>query len=198
MVIDIIFLIIAGYGFYVGFSRGIIKTVFTVLSYIFGLIAAFKFAPAATEFLESTFRNGNPLMFLAGFLLSFVLTMMLIRMVAKALEGVLKTANINVINQFFGGVLLAGVMTIIYSTLLWFGISAHIIDEAEAKKTSVTYIYLMELPEQTQSLLKNVKPIFLDFWDHSVEMLDNLEKMSEKTQSDPTIKDLPDNESSSD
>lgn len=198
MVIDIIFVIAAVWGFYLGFSRGIIKTVFTILSFLFGLIAAFKFAPAATEFLKTTFNSGNPLMFLAGFLLSFVLTMLLIRMAAKALEGVLKTANINIINQFLGGVLLAGVMVLVYSAILWFGVSAHIVDERQAKQESMTYEYLINLPAQAGGVAQTVKPVFLEFWDRSVEMMDNLENMSEKSVSDPQFRDLPDDESSSD
>ncbi|MCB0617377.1 MAG: CvpA family protein, partial [Saprospiraceae bacterium] len=121
MVIDIIFVIMAGYGFYLGFAKGIIRTIFTILSFLFGLLAAFKFAPAATKFLETAFDSNNPMMFLAGFLLSFVLTMILIRLVARAIEGFLRTANINIVNQFAGGLLLAGMMTLLYSMVLWFG-----------------------------------------------------------------------------
>ena len=159
MVIDIIFVIMAGYGFYLGFAKGIIRTIFTILSFLFGLLAAFKFAPAATKFLETAFDSNNPMMFLAGFLLSFVLTMILIRLVARAIEGFLRTANINIVNQFAGGLLLAGMMTLLYSMVLWFGTQSKLIDE-QTKSQSFTYTYLQHYPDRVWAAIKFIQPIF--------------------------------------
>ncbi len=185
MVIDIILVIFAGYGFYLGFSRGIIKTVFTVLSYAFGLMAAFKFAPAMTNFLETTFKNDNPLMFIAGFLLSFVLTMIFIRMIAKGIEGLLETANVNFINQAAGGVLLGAVMILVYSMVLWFGDRSHIIDE-DTKESSMTYAYLQTFPEQVWAVGKMLQPTFEEFWDASVDFMDKLERSVERDETTDT------------
>ena len=57
MIIDVIFLMAAGYGFYIGFSRGIIQTVFTAFAYLFGILAAFKFAPVLSTALESILKD---------------------------------------------------------------------------------------------------------------------------------------------
>lgn len=177
MVIDIIFIIALLWGFYLGFSKGIIKTLFTVLSIILGLLAAFKFAPATTNFLETALKNTNPLMFLAGFICTFVLTMFLIRMFARGLEGIFKAANINFINQTVGGVVLAGVMVLMYSMLIWFGDQAHILNP-EVKAESFSYVHLKEYPEQVRGLAKIVRPTVSEFWTQSVEMFDKLEQMS--------------------
>lgn len=194
MVIDIIFAIVAGYGFYIGFSRGIIKTVFTVISVIFGLIAAFRFGPFTTELLESTFNSDNPLMFLAGFLLAFVLTMIVIRMLARGIEGILENANINIINQAAGGILTAGAMVLLYSVMLWFGDKSHMINE-EAKDESMTYTYIQHFPEQVWKVGKQLRPTFENFWDHSIDFMDELEDMSlERSESDTKIFDIEDDE----
>lgn len=65
--IDLFFAIFAGYGFFLGFTKGIIRTVFTILSYIFGLLAAFKLSPATTRFLETALGSDNPMLFVAVF-----------------------------------------------------------------------------------------------------------------------------------
>ncbi len=182
MVIDIIFVIALLWGFYLGFSKGIIKTLFTVLSIVLGMLAAFKFAPATTNFLETALKNTNPLMFLAGFICTFVLTMFLIRMFARGLEGIFRAANINFINQTVGGVALAGVMVLLYSMLIWFGDQAHILNP-EVKAESISYIHLKEYPEQVRGLAKVVKPTFQEFWTQSVEMFDKLEQMSHEDSS---------------
>jgi len=191
MAIDIIFIITMLYGFYLGFSKGIIKTVFTVLSIIFGLMAAFKFSPAMTDFLESAFSNNNPLMLIAGFLLTFVITMIIIRMIASGLEGVLKTANINIINQLAGGILLSGILILLYSVILWFGDQATLINN-EAKGKSITYVYLEKFPGQAKNIAYKVQPIFQDFWNQSLDMMDRLEEMKVQEESEPNIYDIPD------
>lgn len=197
MVIDIIFVITLLYGFYLGFAKGIISAVFTLLSLLFGLMAAFKFAPATTDFLEKAFNNNNPLMFLAGFLLSFVIVMVVIRMIARGLEGILKTANINVINKLAGGVLLGGVLVLLLSVLIWFGDQAHLIDQ-QTKRQSMTYPYLETFPGEAKSIAYRFKPMFEEFWNSSLDMMDKLEDMSlEQTESKPNIYDIPDDEEKS-
>ena len=179
MVIDIIFAIIAAYGFYLGFSKGIIRTIFTILSVAFGLMAAFKFGPATTNLLETTFNNNHPLMFIAGFLLSFVGTMFLIRLFAKGLEGILEKANINIVNQIAGGLLLSSIAILLYSFVFMFAKSSHLIDQ-EVKDQSLTYDYLEHFPEQVWAVGRQLRPTFEEFWDESVDFMDRLQDMSEK------------------
>lgn len=190
MVIDIIFLIVAGYGFLIGFTRGIIKTIFTILSFLFGIIAAFKFAPAATNFLETAFTSTNPMMFLAGFLLAFFFTMLLIRLISRGFEGLLRTANINVINQFLGGMLMATIMVFLYSLLLWFSDKARLIDES-SKENSFTYAYIDGFPQTVWGVIDYVSPSVKRFWDESIDFMDRLEEMSvDRTEGDPNIFDI--------
>ena len=194
-VIEIVLFIFVGYGFFLGFSKGIIKTVFTVLSYILGLMAALKFAPAMTNFLESAFNTKNPLMFIAGFLLSFVLTIILIRMLARGLEGVLQTANVNIINQLLGGALLAGFMILVYSMLLSFGDKAQMIDE-DTKYKSITYEYLEKYPDIIWSLGKSLQPVFDDFWKASAEFMDKINGAVERSESEELF-DIPEDDEDS-
>lgn len=190
-IIEILFGIVVFSGFYLGFSRGIIKTVFTVLSLVFGLMAAFKFAPATTKFLETTFRDDNPLFFLAGFLLSFIIMMLLIRTLARGLEGVLKTANINIVNQLAGGVLLGGIFVLIFSTLLTFSYQTHLLSP-ETKEKSMTYPYLEQYPTYVYAAAEKMKPMFQEFWDQSIRMMDRMEEMSIEQTEETTVEDRSD------
>jgi membrane protein required for colicin V production len=192
MIIDVLFLIIGGWGFYQGYSRGIIKTIFTAFSVVFGLMAAFKLAPAATRFLETAFHSTSPFTFIAGFLLAFFLTMFIIRTIAKFFEKTLQAANINVINQFAGGILLASLYTLVYCLILWFGDKSHIITQQTAVE-SKTYPYLKEFPGKMKAVFEWVKPGFQDFWRESVKFMDRVqEKSLEQTEDQPTIFDIPD------
>ena len=192
MVIDAMFVILAGWGFYQGYSRGILKTVFTAFSIVFGIMAAFKLAPAATRFIETAFHSNSPLNFIAGFLLSFTLTMIIIRMAASFLEKILQAGNINVINKFAGGILLSSLYTLLLSVLLWFGTEAHIVTEQTATE-SHAYPYLREFPGKMKGVYHFVQPGFKDFWHESVKFMDRMqEKSLQQTESKPTIFDIPD------
>jgi uncharacterized membrane protein required for colicin V production len=194
MMIDLFFAIFAGYGFFLGFTKGIIRTVFTILSYLFGLLAAFKLSPAVTRFLETALSNENPLLFIAGFLIAFFGTMLLFRFISRALSQGLESANINIINQVAGGALLASIMTLLYSLVLWFLVESHIVKD-ESREASVTYPFLAEYPKVAWNLIEKLKPTLMEFWDNSVDFMDRVEKVGvEKTEGDPNIYDLPDDE----
>jgi membrane protein required for colicin V production len=177
MIIDVVFAIVLLYGFYLGFSQGIINTLFAVLSIVIGLLAAFKLAPATSNFLETAFDSTNPLMFLGGFLITFIVTMFLIRTISRALEGLFRAARINFINQLVGGVVLSSVLILLLSMLIWFGDQARLIDDT-TKAQSMTYVHLEKYPALVREAGTVLKPTFKEFWDQSVDMLDKLESMS--------------------
>ncbi len=194
MTLDIIFVLVAALGFWAGYSRGIIKTFFTVLSFTIGLLAAFKMAPAFTNFLEDLTKNDNPLMFIAGFLLSFIIMMVVLRLIARALEGILKSANINFINQLIGGAVLGAIAILVYSTMVWFADKSHMIDQ-NTKDTSITYIYTKEFPGQMRVVGEQLKPVFTDFWNEALDFMDRMEDMSvQRSEADPTIYDIDEDE----
>jgi membrane protein required for colicin V production len=186
MVIDVVFIVVALWGMYLGFSRGIIQTIFTIVSIVFGLMMGFRFGPQVTSLLEQTLSD-NALMFIAGFLITFVGTMFVIRLLARALEGVLEAANINFINRVIGGMFLSGIMILIYSVLLWFGDRSHLIND-EAKRLSVTYEYLEQFPTYVWDWGGRLRPVLEDFWQHSIEFMDKLEEAGvQREESDPYI-----------
>ncbi len=194
MAIDLLFLVAAGYGFFIGYSRGIVQTVFTALSYMFGLMAAFKFAPIVTSILVSLFNNDSALMVVVGFAIAFFVTIIIIRLISQGIEELLQVAHINIVNQFAGGVFMAAIIVLIYSVLVWFSDEAHLVEE-KTKEQSVSYSFLKSYPMRAKKVGAAFMPVFQGFWDQSVEMMDKLKKTGvEKTQSEPNIYDIPDDE----
>ncbi len=182
MIIDILFALVFGYGFFTGFSKGILETVFKIFGYLIGVVAAIKFALPAQRFLEDAFNTENPSMYLLGLVLSFLLTMLLVRLAANALESLLQQANINIINQIFGGLLVAGFMVLVYSLLLYFAQASNLIS-SKAEKESFTYEYLEDFPDKTWAFLGHMKDPLIEFWEGSVDFLDKVEDLSEEKKS---------------
>ena len=190
MAIDILFLAAAAYGFYLGFKDGIINSVFSVLSLIIALMAAFKFSPYMTRALEQGFDMYNPLMFVVGFVVTFFISMWLLRMVGHAISGALEVVNLDLPNQIIGGFVLALFFSFLYSVLIWFADGARMIEE-QTKTTSMSYRFLEPLRQGTFTILKNAKPIVQGFLSETDKVMNQVEESRVKrTESKADIYDI--------
>ncbi|MFM8449843.1 MAG: CvpA family protein [Haliscomenobacter sp.] len=195
MIIDFLFAAFAIYGFYIGYSKGIIKSIVSILSIAVGIVAALRFSPVVTDMLKETFDSQSPLMFIAGLILTFLLTMTLLRVMGKGLEGILKTANINFINQLLGGAFMAAALIFLYSSALWFVVQVGRMDETSVGiSESQTYSFLKTYPGKVTRSFSMLKPVLQDFWDYTMDMMDQVDQMTEKPEEDTQIYDLPEEE----
>ena len=190
MVIDIVCLIFLAYGFWVGYSRGIISTVLSLASYLFGVLAAMKFGPIAAEMIFDAFPAVTSAgAFVIGVVLLFFMTLILFRIIARGMTGFMERVNINFINQVLGGVLSGLFFTFIFSGLVYFGDRSKIITD-ELKAASITYPVLIQLPDIVIEKGKAIFPIFYDFYEQAVDAMDRLKDNVERGEQD-SIFDLP-------
>lgn len=184
MAIDIICLIFLAYGFWIGYSKGIISTVLSLTSYVFGVLAAMKFGPILGDMIfgwaPALTSVGS---FIIGVVAVFVMTLVLFRIVAKGLTSFMENININFINQILGGVLSGLFFTFIFSGLVFFGDQSRIISD-ELRAGSITYKPLTQIRLAVWEQGKNLYPVFRDFYDKSVDAMDRLRDNVEKGESD--------------
>ncbi|MEO0732055.1 MAG: CvpA family protein [Bacteroidota bacterium] len=174
MVIDLICLVFLAYGFWIGYSKGIIATVLTLASYVIGVMAAMKFGPIMGDIVLGLIpQGGHAIAFLAGVILVFILTLILFKLLAKGLTSFLESVNINVINQILGGVLSGLFFTFIFSGLVYFGNQSRIITE-EARAQSITYPVLEKMPDFVIERGKALYPVFRDFYDRASDAMSRL------------------------
>lgn len=179
MAIDIFLLIAIGYGFYIGQQRGIVKTILTAIIYLLGIMAAFKLAPIISSALFTLFKNESPMVILSGFGIAFILVLVVARFLSKGIENLLQVAHINTLNKIAGGLVLAAVLVLFYSVLVWFADEAHLIEE-KSKRQSVSYSFLITCPARAKNLGVAVAPFFEGYWDQSEELLLKLKKSNQK------------------
>ncbi len=183
MIIDVIFAVIALYGFWVGYSRGIIKTVLTTISILFGVMAAFKFSPTVSSMLQEWFDGPGSIMLPAAFLLTLILTLVLFRLLANGLENMLEAVNINFINQFMGGGISMFFFVFLYSVLVSFADNSRMIDP-ETKDDSITYTMLQPIPEYAWTAGKHIWPVFQEFYQHALDAMDQIDSSVERQEND--------------
>lgn len=175
MIIDIIAAIIISLGFYLGYQRGLIKTIFDTLSLMIGILAALKLSPWVIDALQSLFNLHKAVTLILGIAITFIGVMMLIRFIGKKLEDLLEVVNINVLNKAAGGALQAVFFGIILSYCVAFLSKLQVFKEDTIQK-SYTYASLMKMPELSSKLFSAVKPIFVDFWNKTNEAMNDLKK----------------------
>ena len=175
MIIDLAALLLLLYGFYVGYTRGIIKTVFSSVALIIGIVAALKLSPIVIGYLQNAVNWHPGLVFVLGFALTFIVVLILIRLIGKKIEDLFKFARINFINKVAGGAILGILVIVFYSYALWGINSLDLLTESN-KGSSISYDFLETLPLQTQGLLESIKPVFQGFWDQMVETFDMIKE----------------------
>lgn len=186
MILDLICLIFVAYGFWIGYSKGIISTVLSIASYFFGVLAAMKFGPVMADILGDIFQTTEGWqggIFILGVILTFFLTLVLFRLLAKGLTGVMESVNVNFINQILGGILSGFFFAFVFSGLVLFGDQARIVSE-EAKEQSITYPLLKPLPQFVWAKGKALLPVFKDFYDQAADAMDKLRDNVDKDESD--------------
>jgi len=130
-------------------------------------------------FMENLLDYHNGLMFLAGMIVTFGLSLLFIKAIANGFEGILKSANINILNKIFGGGVMMTLLVSVFSLLVLFGDKSHVIDD-NTKLESKTYPLLQKMPDVMLDMGKKIKPFFSEFWTYSVDFMDKLEKGSKK------------------
>jgi membrane protein required for colicin V production len=181
MFIDTCVAIIVSLGFYLGYQRGLIKTIFDTLSLFIGILAAIKLSPWMMELLGKLFNMSKPIELILGIALTFLIVMWGIRFIGKKIEAILETVNINVINKVAGGVIQA----LFFAAILSYAVSlmdkVNVIKE-ETKTTSATYTSLMKMPAISEALFVSLKPVFSEFWSKTNEAIDSMKKKTNEVQ----------------
>lgn len=186
MVLDIIVALVVAFGFYTGYSRGLIKTVFDTLSLAIGIIASLKLSPIVIGVLEGIVKTSPAITFLIGIVITFLAVMALVRFVGRKLESILEAANINFVNKLAGGALQGLFFAFLLSLGLWLMNNLNILNP-DTKERSMTYSLLEPLPEAGKGVFMAVKPVFSSFWNKTIETMDKIKDKAEGTESTPEV-----------
>ena len=165
MFIDLAFAAFAAIGFYWGYSRGIIRTVVSVVAVFVGFLLAVRFAPEVTAVLAKLFEaDAGGALPLVGFVVTFTLVLLGLRLLSTAAERALRAVHLDGVNKLAGGLAAALAATLLFSILLGFADGAGLV-AMETKVESITYPALDAFPEQAYALFGKARPVLDDLRD---------------------------------
>jgi len=178
MILDIIAALLITYGFYRGFSKGLIDTVVDVMSILIGLVCAFAFSPILIDFLQDKINLNGGLEFILGFLIIFFAVMLTLRFIADKMEAILKATKLNFVNQIAGGALLGFVVAFLVGVLLAMLTNLNVVS-SELANSSTLYEYLIGVSEDGGWLIDKFKALFSDFWGKFTETVEQAKQSME-------------------
>ncbi|BDS14175.1 CvpA family protein [Aureispira anguillae] len=118
--VDILFIIMAAFGFYFGFSFGLMKVALMVLSLAFAVLTAMAFTPMTTNIIIDTFNIDTVFLPFIAFFITLLIVLMLARILTKLIEETVDNKRFDIISQVVGGLVMGIIFTLLYSVLVIF------------------------------------------------------------------------------
>jgi len=159
MLIDVVFLILLLLAAFKGVRNGLIVALFSLIGFIVGIAIAVKFSAVAAAYIGQAVNISQRWLPLLAFVVVFVLVVVLVRLGARALQGVVEVAMLGWLNRL-GGVLFYALLYIfVFSIVLFYFTQTHFI-KPETAQASATYPFIEPLGPKVIDGLSAVVPLF--------------------------------------
>lgn len=159
MFIDIIALILLVWAAFKGLRNGLIVGLFSFIAFIIGLAAALKLSAVAADYIGTNTNIGKRWLPFIAFTGVFLIVVLLVRLGAKAIEGVLRMAMLGWLNKLGGIILYVLLYFFIFSIILFYADQLHLLKK-ETLETSVFYPYIQPLGPKIINALGYLLPFF--------------------------------------
>ena len=175
MILDIIVVFLLGLALFKGLRKGLIVGVFSFLAFIVGLAAALKLSAVTAEYIGGNVSVSKQWLPILAFVLVFLLVVFLVRLGAKALEGVARLALLGWLNKLGGVVLFSLLYLLVFSVLLFYAESLQLINPTTTA-ASVTYPFLQPLGPKIMATVGLIIPFFKNMFSQLTQFFDGVSK----------------------
>jgi len=158
-----------------GFQKGFIVALFSLLAFIIGLAAALKLSAVVAEYLRSHTNISQQWLPVIAFAGVFLLVILLVRLGAKALEGVLQLAMLGWLNKLAGIFFYLLLYFFIFSIILFYATQLHLI-KPQTIQTSATYPIIYPIAPIVMDGFGDVLPLFKNIFGQLENFFDNFSK----------------------
>ncbi len=175
MILDLLAALLITYGFYRGYSNGLIDTIVDTLSILVGLVVALKFSPKLISYLQNIVNINPAFEFILGFLIIFFAVILLLRFIADRMEDLLRAIKINFLNQIAGGLLLGFVFAFCIGLLFLLLTNLKILNDDYASQSTL-YEHLISISQEGGWIIEGFKNLFSEFWSKFMTTIDSVKE----------------------
>ncbi len=141
MALDIIAITLIIIFFIRGYMKGIIVAAFSMLAIILGIICSLKLSETLASYLLEKGYVSDGWAQLVSYIILFATVVLLVRLIAKAIETSMNAVMLGWVNKSMGGLLYSFMAMMAWSTLLWLGNEMKIVKQEQIAE-SKTYEYV--------------------------------------------------------
>jgi membrane protein required for colicin V production len=163
MFLDILVAVLLVMALVKGLRKGFILGVFSFLAFIIGLAAALKLSSLVAVYLGEGMNLSTRWLPFIAFALVFIAVVFLVRLGARAIEGVVQLALMGWLNKVGGVILFALLYLFILSILLFYAERLDLV-KIDSTEASLTYPFLHHLGPKVIDGLGVVVPLFRDMF----------------------------------
>lgn len=178
MILDIIFLVAAVWGFWKGWSNGLINSAISLISMFAGVILALKFGTVAAEYLQQMFNISPQILPIVSFAFVFIAVLVLLRIIGSLLDRFAEAVMLGGLNKMAGAALWFLLATFLVSTVFWFVDRAGFFTDA-VKMSSVTYDYVQPVSPVIVDKVGEWVPGLGKIFENFTEFLDSLKAVKD-------------------
>lgn len=163
MLIDIILAILLLIATYKGYKRGLVVGIFSLVAIIVGIAAAMKLSVIATAYLQQYADWKGSWLPILSFLGVFILVILIIRLIANAIEEGVKIVTLGWANKLGGILFYWMIFLIAYSVVIFYAVKLNLFSQ-HMIETSYSYSYLSPLGPRIIDGFALLVPFFKDMF----------------------------------
>ena len=103
-----------------GIKNGLVVAIFSIVGWILGIYAAFRFADVAAGYLKGTLDMSPKTLYILSFIIVFLIVMLLVHLGAKLVEKTVELAFMGWLNRIGGIFFYVLLYTLIFSVMIFF------------------------------------------------------------------------------
>ncbi|HOZ51419.1 MAG TPA: CvpA family protein [Chitinophagaceae bacterium] len=161
MILDSILIILAIIAFIRGWSKGFLWAICSFLAILLGIIIALKLSNIVSEYLFVQQIITSKYTLLISFILLFLGTLFLFRMLVKFVEAILDKLFLGWVNKLAGGLLYSFFVVFILSTFCWLANQISLL-KPTMKEDSKSYVYIEPIAPKTIEIVSTYLPYCKD------------------------------------
>ncbi len=99
---DLIIIVLLAWSAYKGFSKGLISSAASLIALLLGVWGAIKFSSITAGYLTGVINVDQKVLGIIAFAVTFILIVIAVHFIAKAIEGLAEAVALGIINKVFG------------------------------------------------------------------------------------------------
>ncbi|MFN5336795.1 MAG: CvpA family protein [Bacteroidota bacterium] len=179
--IDIVLLLLLGYGAYEGYKKGFLMSMVGLFGLLLALILGVYFMDLVSEWLASETEDLAYALPIIAFLLIFCSTLLLVHLAGKAMKKMLSLLLLGGLDSLAGGLLGIIRTGFFISFFLWFGFFMEIKSLQKWESTSKVLPYIQPLGPGVFELLSPFLPTLKEAGRKMMDKIDQGEPFTKET-----------------